>query len=421
MEVTRLGRSLARTEEDSMNYSNEKQPRSVGVFLEVGRAAMRKVVSGVMAFAHQRGNWNVFLPESRSSSSLESMLVGRWDGVIVGFDDPNGPDLLRLSVPLVGVGGGYGWFRPDMSIPYVGTDNTAVAKLAASHLLERGFVHFAYCGYSPTPVNGCSKRREEAFQEAIVAAGYSCAIHNVPDTASDTWERLCGELAQWLTGLPRPLGLMTCNDSRALQILEACRMAGLRVPEDIAVVGVDNEEAVCPFTDPPLTSVDQGAQQTGYEAALLLDQWMDGEPVAPGKRLVSPVGIVARGSTEILAVGDDDVAGALRYIREHACERIGLDDVSRAISSTNATLRRRFKAVLGRTVHEEIQRVRIERAKQLLVSTDRTFREIARLSGFCSVQHMSTRIRQATGQTPREYRQRYATPKSQPEVGCSTP
>jgi len=152
-----------------------------------------------------------------------------------------------------------------------------------------------------------------------------------------------------------------------------------------------------------------------------LDQWMDGEPVAPGKRLVSPVGIVARGSTEILAVGDDDVAGALRYIREHACERIGLDDVSRAISSTNATLRRRFKAVLGRTVHEEIQRVRIERAKQLLVSTDRTFREIARLSGFCSVQHMSTRIRQATGQTPREYRQRYATPKSQPEVGCSTP
>jgi LacI family transcriptional regulator len=401
-----------------MKRSNSMQRRSVGVFLEVGRAAMRKVVSGVMTFAQERGNWNVYLPESRSSSSLESMLEGRWDGVIVGFDDPHGPDLLRLSVPLVGVGGGYGWFRPDMSIPYVGTDNTAVARLAADHLLERGFVHFAYCGYSPTPVNGCSHKREEAFCEAIVQAGHSCAVHNAPDTASETWEKLCGELAQWLTGLPRPLGLMACNDSRALQLLEACRMAGLRVPEDVAVVGVDNEEAVCPFTDPPLTSVDQGSRQTGYEAALLLDQWMNGEPVAPGKRSVSPVGIVARGSTEILAVGDREVAAALRYIREHACERIGLDDVSRAIGSTNATLRRRFQAVLGRTVHDEILRVRIERGKQLLVSTDLTFRQIARQSGFCSAQHMSTRIRQATGHTPRQYRQRYATPVSQPAVGC---
>ncbi len=396
-----------------MKSSNSKQRRSVGVFLEVGRAAMRKVVSGVMAFAHRHGNWNVCLPESSSSNSLECMLAGDWDGVIVGFDSPHGPDLLSLSVPLVGVGGGYGWFRPDMSIPYVGTDNTAVSKLAADHLLERGFVHFAYCGYSPTPVNGCSQKREETFREAILQAGHSCAIHNAPDTASATWEQLCSELAQWLTGLPRPLGVMTSNDARALQIMEACRMAGLRVPEDVAVVGVDNEEAICPFSDPPLTSIDQGAQQTGYEAALLLDQWMNGEPVAPGKRLVSPVGIVARGSTEILAVDDRDVADALRFIHEHACEQIGLDDVSEVIGSTNATLRRRFKAVLGRTVHDEIQRVRIERAKQLLISTDWSSLQIARQSGFCSAQHMSTRIRQATGHTPREYRQRYAAPASQ--------
>ncbi len=379
---------------------------------------MRKVVSGVMKFAHQRGDWNVYLPESHSSSSLESMLVGRWDGVIVGFDDPHGPDLLRLSVPLVGVGGGYGWFRPDMQIPYVGTDNTAVAQLAADHLLQRGFVHFAYCGYNPTPVNGCSHKREEAFREAISRAGHACTVHNAPDTASETWEKLLGELARWLTGLPRPLGVMTANDSRALQIMEACRMAGLRVPEDVAVVGVDNEEAVCPFTDPPLTSVDQGAQQTGYEAAALLDQWMDGETVAPGKRSVSPVGIVARGSTEILAVDDSDVAAALRFIHEHACEQIGLDDVSKAVGSTTATLQRRFKAVLKRTVHHEIQRVRLERAKRLLVSTDWPFQKIARQAGFCSAQHMSTRVRQATGQTPRQYRQRYATPDSPSAANC---
>lgn len=403
-----------------MTSSNSKQRRLVGVFLEVGRAAMRKVVSGVMKFARERHDWNVFLPESHSSSSLESMLVGQWDGAIVGFDDPHGPDLLRLSVPLVGVGGGYGWFRPDMRIPYVGTDNTAVAELAAGHLLERGFVHFAYCGYSPTPANGCSQKREEAFSEAVSRAGYACAIHNVPDTTTETWETLCRRLVKWLTGLPRPLGLMACNDARALQIMEACRVAGLRVPEDVAVVGVDNEEAICPFTDPPLTSVDQGAQQTGYEAASLLDRWMAGEPVVPGKRSVSPVGIVARGSTEILAVDDQDMAAALRFIREHACQRIGLDDVSKAIGSTNATLRRRFKAVLGRTVHHEIQRVRLEQAQRLLVATDGSFQKIARQCGFCSAQHMSTRIRQATGLTPRQYRQRYAMPALQLEDGCVT-
>jgi LacI family transcriptional regulator len=396
-----------------MKPANAKPQRSVGVFLEVGRAAMRKVVSGVMAFAHQRGNWNVCLPESGSGSSLQCLLNGRWDGVIVGFDDPHGPELLRLSVPLVGVGGGYGWFRPEMKIPYVGTDNAAVAQLAADHLLQRGFVHFAYCGYSPTPVNGCSQKRAEGFCDALCRAGHACAVHNAPNTASDSWERLRDELAQWLSGLPRPLGLMACNDARALQILEACRMAGLRVPEDVAVVGVDNEEAVCPFTDPPLTSVDQGAQQTGYEAAQLLEQWMAGEAVAPGKRSVAPLGIVVRRSTEILAADDRDVAAALRFIREHASEPIGLADVGSATGATTATLRRRFKAVLGRTVHDEIQRVRIEEAKRLLVSTDWTFRQIARRSGFCSVQHMSTRIRQATGHTPRQYRQRYAAPDLQ--------
>jgi len=394
-----------------MKRFHSKHLRSVGVFLEVGRAAMRKVVSGIMSYAQQCGTWNICIPEDRSSNSLECMLTGHWDGMIVGFDDPYAPQLLRLPVPLVGVGGGHGWYGPEARIPYVGTDNTAVAELAARHLLERSLVHFAYCGYSPTPVNGCSQARAEAFCEAITRAGFSCSVYNVPNTASDRWDSLCGNLATWLSGLPRPLGLMTCNDARAQQILQACRIAGLRAPEDVAVVGVDNEEAICLFTDPPLTSIDQGAQRTGYEAAQLLDRWMAGEPVDPGKRTISPVGIVVRRSTEILAASDNEIATALRFIRDHAQEPIGIDDVAKATGATNATLRRRFKTALKRTVHDEIQRVRVERAKQLLVSTDWTFKQIANASGFCSVQHMGTRIRQATGHTPREYRQRYAAPK----------
>ena len=134
------------------------------------------------------------------------MLGGHWDGVIVGFDDPHGPELLRMAVPLVGVGGGYGWFRPDTNIPYVGTDNTAVAQLAADHLLERGFVHFAYCGYSPTPVNRLLAQAGRGLPRGDRAGGYACATYNASNTASDTWERLCGDSGQWLTSLPRPVG-----------------------------------------------------------------------------------------------------------------------------------------------------------------------------------------------------------------------
>jgi LacI family transcriptional regulator len=375
--------------------------------MEVGQATMRRVVSGIMAYAQQRGTWNVCIPESHSDQSLDCLLGGQWDGVIAGFDDPHGPELLRMAVPLVGVGGGYGWYRPDANIPYVGTDNTAVAQLAANHLLELGFVHFAFCGYHPTPSNRCSYKRAEAFCEAVARRGYACSTFNAPNTASDTWENICGDLVAWLSRLPHPVGIMACNDSRARQILEACRMVHLRVPEDVAVVGVDNEEAICLFTNPMLTSVDQGSQRSGYEAASLLDQWMEGGSVTPGKRTVAPVGIVVRGSTEILATTDDELAAALRFIQEHACEPIKLDDVSRTTGANGATLRRRFKSVLGRTVHEEIQRVRVERAKQLLVSTDWPFKQIARQSGFCSVQHMTTRIREATGHTPREYRERH--------------
>lgn len=383
--------------------------RTIGVFLEVGQATMRKVVSGIMAYAQQHGNWNVCIPESQAGESLDCLLGGRWDGVIAGFDDPHGPELLRMAVPLVGVGSGYGWYRPDADIPYVGTDNAAVARLAADHLREQGFVHFAYCGYHPTPVNRCSRRRAEAFHEAVVRAGNSCAIYDAPNMASDTWATICGDLIEWLSELPRPVGIMACNDSRARQILEACRIANLRVPNDVAIVGVDDEEAICLFTDPTLTSVDQGSHRSGYEAASLLNRWIEGGAVAPGKRTVAPVGIVARGSTSLPA-GDDELAAAVQFIRNHAHEAIGLDDVARAAGTNPATLGRRFRSLLGRTVREEIQRARIDHVKQLLVSTDWPLKQVARQSGFCSVQYMTTRIRQATGCTPREYRRRHAVP-----------
>jgi LacI family transcriptional regulator len=197
---------------------------------------------------------------------------------------------------------------------------------------------------------------------------------------------------------------MACNDARACQILEVCRAIGARVPEDIAVIGVDNDEAICECTDPPLTSIEQGCRRAGYEAAALLDQWMAGQKCPGGKHLFDPVGIIDRRSTETVATTDPDVTMALRFIRQHAAESIGLADVLAATESSHSTLRRRFKTLVGRTIHEEILRVRIERAKQLLISTDLSFKQVARQSGFSSAQYLATVLRQHEGQTPRDYR-----------------
>ena len=226
----------------------------------------------------------------------------------------------------------------------------------------------------------------------------------IPDLSN--WGNVHRELASWLAGLPRPLGLMACNDVRACHVLEACRTIGARAPEDIAVIGVDNDESICNFTDPPLTSVDQGSQAIGYQAALLLDQLMSGRKVALGKHTVEPAGVVTRQSTEILAIADADVAAALRFVREHASEQIGLVDVLQATGTASSTLRRRFSEVLGRTITDEIRRVRIEQAKRLLLSTDEPLKHIARQTGFSSAQHMATVLRKHTGMTPSDIRRR---------------
>jgi LacI family transcriptional regulator len=382
------------------------KPRSVAIFLDVANLTFRKILGGIVSYASQRRNWSVYI-EEHSPHRLACPLTKHWDGIIASFDDPRRAEAVRLKIPLVGVGSGYGWYDPTTEIPFVTTDNTAVARLAAEHLLERGFVHFAYCGFAPTRINGWSRDRAEAFEEAVHRAGRDCSVHTTETPTPANWSEVHRDLATWLKGLPRPLGLMACNDARACQILEVCRAVGARVPEEIAVIGVDNDETLCECTDPPLTSVEQGCRRAGYEAAAVLDQWMAGRKGPGGKLHFGPVGIVSRRSTDIVATSDPDVTAALRFIHQHAFEPIGLSDVLAATQSPNSTLRRRFKMLVGRTVHEEIQRVRIERAKQLLISTDLTFRQIARQSGFSSAQYMATVLRQHEGLTPKDYRQQY--------------
>jgi LacI family transcriptional regulator len=213
-----------------------------------------------------------------------------------------------------------------------------------------------------------------------------------------------------------PLGLVACNDDRGRQVLEACREAGLHVPEQIAVVGVDNDELLCELSDPPLSSVEPDTRRIGYEAAALLDRMMQGERPPAAPLFVPPKSVVTRRSTDVLAIDDREVAQAVRFIRDHACEGINVEDLLREVPLARVTLKRRFERLLGRSAKAEIMRLQLEKVKQLLTETDLNQAEIARLAGFRHLEYMSAAFHERTGQTAGQYRLACARDRSPTEA-----
>jgi LacI family transcriptional regulator len=218
------------------------------------------------------------------------------------------------------------------------------------------------------------------------------------------WEKEQIILADWISRLPMPIGLFACNDDRGREVLEACSLAGLEVPEDVAIVGVDNDEVFCELAFPPLTSIALNAETAGYRAAKLLDSMMRGQVSNPGRIVVETLGFVTRRSTEIIAVEDEDIAAALKFIYLEQGKGISVDDVVSHAAVSRRNLETRFRASIGRTILEEIQLVRLERAKRLLVETSYPVSRIADLAGFGSAGYFIQFFQKRVGKTPRKYR-----------------
>jgi len=288
-------------------------------------------------------------------------------------------------------------------IPWVETDDQAVAQLAAEHLLERGFQHLAFCG--DVGFNWSVWRRQH-FESIVRDAGAECHVHETRHRldASYSWNREKRRLTTWLKRLPRPVGIMACYDIQAQQLLDVCRELEIAVPEEAAVIGVDNDRLLCDLADPPLSSVICNTHHTGYEAASLLDRMMSGEPVPPEAHLIKPQGIETRQSTDILAIDDPHVAVAARFIREQACAGIQVSDVLEHVPLSRRVLDSRFRKILGRTPHEEITRLRIDRVKQLLVETDLPLSVIASRAGFQHDEYMTVAFKKQVGLPPSNYR-----------------
>lgn len=381
-----------------------KQQRQVAVIVDATHAYQRKMVRGIAAYAQQVGGWRLYVEED-PLDKLPDLRSWPGDGIITAFTERRFAALVHgLDLPVVGVEGGYGWYEPDSGIPYVATDDGAVARMAADHLLGQGFMRLAYCGLPKNRHTAWSARRAEAFRGRAREAGASCRIYAGRHLSTRRWAALQKDLCRWIAALDKPVGILAGNDARARHVLEACRTIGVRVPEEVAVMGIDNHELLCELTEPPLTSVEQGARGVGFRAAELLERLMTGRKPRQLATLVPPERVVARGSTDVLAIGDADVAAALRHIRTHACEHIRVADVLAAVSVSRSTLEARFRKLLGRTIHDVIQQTMLSRARQLIVEDNLPLKEVAHRAGFAHVQHLSNVFRRHEGRSPGEFR-----------------
>jgi LacI family transcriptional regulator len=373
----------------------------VALLIETSNAYARGLLHGIRAYIREHRSWSIYIGEQRRGEAAPNWLK-KWhgDGIIARIESAAIADaVLASGLPAVDVSAAR--YVPELL--YVETDDAAIARLAAEHLLQRGFRHYGYCG---DPRFNWSNWREENFQRFVKEAGFECSIYRSAPRrrGSATWEQERADLATWIRGLPKPVGVMACYDIRGREVLDVCRQLGVGVPDEVAVIGVDNDELLCDLADPPLSSVIPDTQRTGYEAARLLDLLMAGQSELPTAHLIKPLGIVTRESTDVLATDDGDLSAAVRFIRAHATQGIKVEDVLRAVPLSRRVLESRFQKLLGRTPHEEITRVQIERVKELLTETDLSLAAIAHRTGYRHVEYMSVAFKRETGRPPSEFR-----------------
>lgn len=373
--------------------------RHVALLVESSGAYGRGLLQGIAKYNREHRGWSTyFQPHGLTDPPPDWLRNWKGDGILARINDRQTAKFVaRTKVPVVNLRG----TLLDLPFPLVTIDSDAIGLVAAEYLLDLGLVHFAVCGKTPG-VNPALDERQATFVERIGEAGYPCPAF--PAAKKNDWEAEQARLVEWLRALPRPVGIMACNDERGLQVLDACRRAGLAVPDEVAVLGVDNDEPLCDLSIPPMSSVHVNAEGIGYQAAALLDRMMSGGAPAEPVVRVPPRGVVARRSTDILACEDDEVSRAVRYIRERACRGLQVVDVLTHVGMSRASLQERMKRVIGRTIHQEIQRVRLTRVKQGLVDPTMTIKQVARDSGFSSVQYMTRLFHAVTGETPAQYR-----------------
>jgi len=378
--------------------------RRVGLVFSQSSAYSRGVLRGVHEYSESRPYWTLILVGPTISAVAELARM-RPAGVIANvYSEAIADAVVALEVPFVNVSG----IMRDPPLPRVGTDEYACGCVAARYFLSQvnlGFRSFAFVG---TPGDHYSVRRERGYKDTVEAAGYRVLSHYepTPEYPADISRHPVGNatIFNWLSDLPRPVGLFTSDDSWGFQLTELCRQMAIRVPYDVSIVGADNDDVFCNLARPFLSSIAIPAHRIGLQAASLLDRLIDGS-ASPAEPLLLPPGpVISRPSSDFLAIADDEVSTAVRYIRSHSHSAISVDDVVSHVFVGRRSLERRFRVSLGRSILDEIRQSRIERACHLLTETELSIEAVAESSGFSSAKHLWSVFREFLNTTPHEYR-----------------
>lgn len=394
------------TQEHGRHHSNAP---CVTILLETSTEYGRGILRGIGKYVSLHGPWAVRLLPGHLQQFLPSPRFWGADGIITRIRSPRIEQIIRATaLPFVASDLSERTLKGDSIFGRIVTDGYAIGRIGAEHLFELGLRHYAFCGF-----HGCmwSYRREQAFVDFLRARGFQSLTYRLHPTTwlqrthwIDLWKDEQPALAAWLKTLPLSIGVMVCNDVCGIQLLQVCSEVGLRVPDDIAVLGVDNDEMVTALANPPLSSIALDLEKAGYEAAHILDALMSHRSIEAFEARVYPAYVAARQSTGFIAQEDPIVARALQTIRDEARHGIGVVDVIDKVGVSRRTLERRFSKAVGRTVHAEIARRQLELAKRMLVQTDMTSEAIARSVGFGTVETFNRAFRRSTSLSPQRFR-----------------
>ncbi len=372
--------------------------KRIVLLVETSREFGRQLIIGIARYSRINGPWSFYKEQIGLKSSIPRLTNWKPDGIIMR-DSLISKELLKLKIPIILALHDSTWSK---NLPVVRTDSPSIGKMASEHLIGKGLKNFAFCGFD---IYEWSNERKLYFEKSNAEAGYKTYNYNsLKRNKKYDWEKEQQRVCDWIRTLPKPVGIMTCNDDRGQHILEACKLIGLKVPEDVAVIGVDNDPMICEIGDPPLSSVALNVESAGYEAAKLLDDLINGKKMQGQLVLVSPTHVVQRQSTDILAINDIDVAAAIRFIRANAKNKILVRDVVKVTCLGRRTLEQHFKKNIHRSIYNEIRQVRVELISKMLIETDMPISEISSLFNFTDIEHISRYFKKEKGIGLREFR-----------------
>jgi LacI family transcriptional regulator len=396
--------------EKSTPARNRKLSRvkRVALLVESDMAFDRAIARGVGHYIRSHTGW-IILMDPMTKASAESLKHWAPDGIITSIRLPAVREIAaQAQVPVVGFGSYSAERDGDLRFPIVTSNQQGIGRMAARHFINKGLRHFAFCGGAET-APWCHERRL-GFASELAQNGFTCAVYQPDAEAVASMPSAIVSLGRWLESLPQPTGVFVFFDGWARWVLDACVLQGLQVPQEISVLGVDNDRWLCDLSQPSLSSIDPNVETAGYMAADILDQLMSGQRSPARVTYIDPAKVEERDSSNYLAFEDSQVAFAIRYIKEHACDPIAPADVLKVTGMSNSTAYRKFMKSLGRSIHDEIQRVQMERVQQLLTTTNLSVTEAARQAGFPNMRYLTKVFRDTTGMTPTEYRRSKSTP-----------